>query len=194
MVTSADAQPESKAKILAAATKAFVAVGPAGARVDAIAAAAGVNKRMLYHYFGNKQALYQAVLQASAANSDVLSTERARLLAWEGLLETETPGSSELGPSLESDVEPLQEASGIQALDAQMFLLLQRALQVFPHVFGPEAERITGLAPDSEAFNAATERLADQVKRRLDPSKQVQASKTKVRLRPRSKPAQTLLS
>jgi TetR/AcrR family transcriptional regulator len=37
----------------------------AGARVNEIAAKAEVNKRMLYHYFGSKEGLYEAVLQAN---------------------------------------------------------------------------------------------------------------------------------
>jgi AcrR family transcriptional regulator len=37
--------------------------GFAGARVDAIARRAGINKRMLYHYFGDKEALFRAVLR-----------------------------------------------------------------------------------------------------------------------------------
>lgn len=53
--------------ILAAATLEFAEKGIAGARVDAIAERAGVNKRMLYHYFGDKGGLYLAVLEASYA-------------------------------------------------------------------------------------------------------------------------------
>lgn len=57
----------ARASILAAATAEFAALGIGGARVDAIAAQAGVNKRMLYHYFGNKDALYLAVLEEAYA-------------------------------------------------------------------------------------------------------------------------------
>jgi AcrR family transcriptional regulator len=60
--------PEStSAAILAAAVKEFTERGYEGARVDNIADRAGINKRMLYHYFGNKQALYVAVLESSYA-------------------------------------------------------------------------------------------------------------------------------
>jgi AcrR family transcriptional regulator len=38
-----------------------------GARVDEIAERAGVNKRMIYHYFGDKDGLYLAVLEAAYA-------------------------------------------------------------------------------------------------------------------------------
>lgn len=48
--------------ILVAAREEFVEYGFEGARVDRIAARAGSNKRMLYHYIGNKEALYARVL------------------------------------------------------------------------------------------------------------------------------------
>jgi AcrR family transcriptional regulator len=57
----------ARASILAAATAEFAALGFGGARVDAIAAQAGINKRMLYHYFGNKDDLYLAVLEEAYA-------------------------------------------------------------------------------------------------------------------------------
>jgi AcrR family transcriptional regulator len=57
----------TQASILAAATLEFAEKGFGGARVDAIAARAGANKRMLYHYFGDKEALYLAVLEEAYA-------------------------------------------------------------------------------------------------------------------------------
>jgi len=56
-----DAQ-RTKAAILAAGRIEFAERGFEGARVDAIAERAGANKRLLYHYFGNKEDLYRAVL------------------------------------------------------------------------------------------------------------------------------------
>ena len=57
------AHPEqSRAAILAAAVREFAREGVAGARTDAIARSAGVNKALLYYYFGDKEGLYQAVL------------------------------------------------------------------------------------------------------------------------------------
>lgn len=55
----------TQALILDAATAEFSTHGLEGARVDAIAARAGVNKRMLYHYFGDKDALFLAVMEAA---------------------------------------------------------------------------------------------------------------------------------
>ncbi len=57
----------TRAAILRAATAEITAKGLTGARVDAIAVRAGVNKRMLYHYFGDKQGLYLAVLEHTYA-------------------------------------------------------------------------------------------------------------------------------
>src|SRR5208283_2417981 len=56
-------QPEaSRDSILKAALAEFAQQGLAGARVDAIAASAGVNKALLYYYFHDKESLYGAVL------------------------------------------------------------------------------------------------------------------------------------
>lgn len=57
----------SRAEILAAATAEFAAHGLGGARVDEIARSAEVNKALLYHYFGGKQDLFVAVLEAAYA-------------------------------------------------------------------------------------------------------------------------------
>lgn len=53
----------SRIKILDAARIEFVSHGLNGARVDRIAAQSGVNKNLIYHYFGSKGALYLAVLE-----------------------------------------------------------------------------------------------------------------------------------
>lgn len=53
---------QSRAAILQAAVREFSREGVAGARIDAIARAAGVNKALLYYYFKDKDALYEAVL------------------------------------------------------------------------------------------------------------------------------------
>lgn len=55
----------TKKRILDAAKKEFAKNGLGGARVDEIAERAKANKRMIYHYFGNKEALFQTVLEAA---------------------------------------------------------------------------------------------------------------------------------
>ncbi len=56
-------QAAARERIIDAAVAEFAAQGFAGARVDAIAERAGINKRMLYAYLGNKKALWLAALE-----------------------------------------------------------------------------------------------------------------------------------
>jgi AcrR family transcriptional regulator len=56
-----DAQA-TRSRILRAAVDEFAAHGLAGARIDRIAAAAQANKRSIYDYYGNKDALFGASL------------------------------------------------------------------------------------------------------------------------------------
>jgi TetR/AcrR family transcriptional regulator len=83
---------ESRAAILQAAVREFSREGVAGARTDAIARAAGVNKALLYYYFKDKETLYSAVLDQvfegltqsiqKALSSDL--PPREKLLAYVG--------------------------------------------------------------------------------------------------------------
>src|SRR2546421_7174191 len=61
----------TRERILNAGFREFAAKGFAGARVDAIARSASINKRMLYHYFGNKKALFREVLRRKLAQRKV---------------------------------------------------------------------------------------------------------------------------
>jgi AcrR family transcriptional regulator len=54
--------------ILAVATVEFADKGYSGARVDEIAARTRTSKRMIYYYFGDKQGLFIAVLEAAYAS------------------------------------------------------------------------------------------------------------------------------
>jgi AcrR family transcriptional regulator len=53
----------TRADILEVATREFAEKGFAGARIDLIAEAMRTSKRMIYYYFGSKEALYIAVLE-----------------------------------------------------------------------------------------------------------------------------------
>jgi len=64
----------TKREILEVATREFAERGYAGARVDEIAAQTRTTKRMIYYYFGGKEQLYVAVLEA--AYSRIRSAER----------------------------------------------------------------------------------------------------------------------
>ncbi len=61
--SSARRNPErSRRRLLQAAIRLFSVRGYHGVSVDQIVAAARINKRMVYHYFGSKEAIYQAAL------------------------------------------------------------------------------------------------------------------------------------
>src|SRR5437660_11322587 len=83
---------ESRAAILDAAVREFSREGIAGARTDAIARAARVNKALLYYYFKDKDTLYSAVLDQvfgglTESIQVALSTDlppREKLLAYVG--------------------------------------------------------------------------------------------------------------
>lgn len=55
--------PPARERLLAAALREFGDKGFAGARVDKITREANANKQLLYHYFGNKEALFKTVLE-----------------------------------------------------------------------------------------------------------------------------------
>jgi TetR/AcrR family transcriptional regulator len=83
---------QSRAAILQAAVHEFAQHGIAGARTDAIARAAKVNKALLYYYFKDKDALYGAVLDQAfggliAYVGEVFSRDlppREKILAYAG--------------------------------------------------------------------------------------------------------------
>ncbi|MCY4461646.1 MAG: TetR/AcrR family transcriptional regulator [Albidovulum sp.] len=55
----------TRARILSAAKSEFAEHGLHGARVDEIARRSQANKRMIYHYFGNKEELFRTVIEAA---------------------------------------------------------------------------------------------------------------------------------
>jgi TetR/AcrR family transcriptional regulator len=83
---------QSRAAILEAAVREFSREGVAGARTDAIARSAKVNKALLYYYFKDKEALYGAVLDhvfggLTSAVMEVLRRDlppRDKILAYAG--------------------------------------------------------------------------------------------------------------
>ena len=58
---------QTRVRILGAALREFAEKGFAGARVDRIARRARINKRMLYHYFGDKEGLFREILRRKIA-------------------------------------------------------------------------------------------------------------------------------
>ena len=76
---------QTRIKLVATATQLLLTKGREGLRVDEVAATACVNKRMIYHYFENKEGLHQAVLQSQVEllvdSADVLSPNAKAFLA-----------------------------------------------------------------------------------------------------------------
>lgn len=56
---------DSRALILAAAREEFGRRGFAGARISRIASRAGVNKQLIFYYFGSKTGVFRAVVEAA---------------------------------------------------------------------------------------------------------------------------------
>jgi TetR/AcrR family transcriptional regulator len=86
--SSVDRSDHTRKRILRAALHEFSAHGLAGARTDAIAESAKVNKALLYYYFKNKESLYTAafeevlrsVMQSTIAVFELKCTAGERLL------------------------------------------------------------------------------------------------------------------
>lgn len=64
----------TRARILGAAMEEFAAKGLPDARIEDVAIRAGANRRMIYYYFGSKEGLYLAALEA--VYSELLDEER----------------------------------------------------------------------------------------------------------------------
>ena len=63
---------QTRDRILAAALQEFSTRGLSGARVDTIARRARINKRILYHYFGNKRNLYHEIVRLKLTEKEKL--------------------------------------------------------------------------------------------------------------------------
>jgi TetR/AcrR family transcriptional regulator len=168
----AERNPErTRARILSAALKEFAAKGFAGARVDAIARRADINKRMLYHYFGDKEGLFRAVLRRKIAErqawAENLSGDPAESLSfwfeatckdadWVRLLEWEALQGNE-GKVIDEKQRRAAVAGGLKRLrqrqargqisdeyDPRHVILAMRSLTMFPVAFPQLTKLIVG--------------------------------------------------
>jgi len=80
---------ETRAKLLAAGRKAFGTVGYAAASMDDFTAGAGLTRGALYHHFGDKKGLFQAVvIQIDGEMTERLKAVSARApTRWQGLVD-----------------------------------------------------------------------------------------------------------
>jgi len=147
----------TRERILAAALKEFSAKGLAGARVDQIARRARINKRMLYHYFGNKNDLFKAIMRrkleqrvtwATAAPDDPGETlthwfslacedmDWVRLMEWEALAVGDGP--------------ILSEAERKRAFDQVQMIFAENLPVIYfvaPRLYMGVSTRVGGLSP-----------------------------------------------
>jgi AcrR family transcriptional regulator len=196
MVTSSRDPVRTRERILRAARREFVAKGFAGARVDAIARAARVNKRMLYHYYGDKEGLYRATLyEGMATNLDLVASAPAepadllpflfaraakrvdgiRLLQWEAL------GAGDRKPIAEDErrkawvegterIRDAQRTGRLHAdLDPEYLVLALMALTIFPLAFPQLVRIVTGTRPADAEFLQRQARLLRRLGHHLQP-------------------------
>ena len=167
-------------RILSAALKEFSAKGYAGARVDAIARRAKANKRMLYHYFGKKDAVFREVVRRTIGRRvDVIRStpddpveslpywqeimcrdlDWVRLTQWEALSAGERPvvAERERRAAFAHGLEKIRHGQRLgylsRALDPAQLLLSMIALTTFPVAFPQITRLVTGSVPSDLGFH-----------------------------------------
>ena len=158
----------TRGRILSAALKEFAAKGFAGARVDAIARRAAINKRMLYHYFEDKEGLFKAVLRrkiserqawAESLSGDPAETlpfwfemackdvDWVRMLEWEALQDADKKLIDERarGAAVARGLKRIRKRQARGQVSAEFdprhVLLTMRSLTMFPAAF-PQLTRL----------------------------------------------------
>jgi AcrR family transcriptional regulator len=200
MVTNKRNPDRTRRAILDAAAAEFGAAGPAGARIDAIAAAAGVNKRMLYHYFANKEGLFAAVLDdrlggdpvgasaPSLVDRQAIASGRAdqvRLLMWEALtgeMRRVDPLRAAPWRARVAGLEAAQHAGRHSWLDPAQLELTYAAIVLFPLAFPQLTQLITGMSPADATFVAARSAFLAAFESRLARQTETEPSKPRYRL------------
>ena len=174
---------KTKALLLDAATAEFSQFGLAGARIDRIAASAGVNKERIYQYFGKKDELFGIVLARELAavmdavtmtgtgieaitgyaeqcfDYQVQNPQLARLIFWEGLERSEPVAEAFRHARSEAKIARLREAlPGLSHDDARDLLLTVLALCDSWQVLGLTDRVYTGSSARTAARDAERKR------------------------------------
>lgn len=173
--------------------------GFSGARVDAIAARAGANKRMLYHYFVNKEGLFRAVLrykindrltriEAQLPKADSASrmplwfkqncqdADWVRLLAWESLQTAKDTVLDEkerrrLALRGAARIREKQRAGWLRDDVSATFLQLAKtSLAMFPMAIPQLARIITGRSPHDPRFQREYSKFLETISTGFRPS------------------------
>jgi AcrR family transcriptional regulator len=180
----------TRLRILDAALLEFSARGFAGARVSSIARRAKINKRMLYHYFGDKENLFREMLRHKIArrteqfhsySADLVAglpllfeqnhqdADWVRLLAWESL---QTRGGRVLDEAarqrrtrVTNALIRRQQAEGkiMAGIKPEHFHLGMVSLAIFPVAFQQLTRLITGKCASDPAFQRDYARFLKQI-------------------------------
>jgi TetR/AcrR family transcriptional regulator len=170
----------TREKIVAAASAEFARKGFAGARTDAIARRAGVNERMIFYCFENKEGIYREILRRKLgekmrllesgpeddfAGSLVKGFEMCagdvdllRMLQWEDLQggTGQWIASAEHHTILRTAAAQLRRLKARGALpddtDEQMLQLVAVALKTFPFLLPQLTRQISGFESDDPRF------------------------------------------
>ena len=190
----------TRSRILEAALKEFSKGGFAGARVDSIVRRAKVNKRMLYHYFTDKEGLFRAVLrhkirerkgriESQTASNDEISnvslwfqqncrdTDWVRLLAWESLQTTNDTVLDEaerrrIVRQAAAHIRKKQTAGILRKdLPADYLQLAKVSLSMFPLALPQIARLITNCSPYDVKFQREYTRFLETISAAFRPSK-----------------------
>ncbi|HVA81647.1 MAG TPA: helix-turn-helix domain-containing protein [Candidatus Binataceae bacterium] len=172
----------SRERILAAALAEFSQHGFAGARVDRIARRARINKRMLYCYFGDKDALYREIMcrrfALRAAQIERLPygdpegaaafwwrfgcADRVwmRLMGWEaldaraGATVCRAERSRAYAQAAAQFRRFIARGDLSRRIDPRHALLLNMALTGFPIAFPQLTRLVTGVGPENRRFQS----------------------------------------
>jgi AcrR family transcriptional regulator len=181
----------TKTALLEAALVEFADKGLAGARVDEIAARAGVNKQLISYYFGGKEGLHQAlsdkwrtqdeaIIDPSRPLEDVVDgflkavyqdPDRARFSIREAIDQDPSDTAFEPDASGVADIRERQKTGEIaNDLDPAFVLLVISSAVMSGAVFPVETKRTLGLDPGSpEYISHMSEQLRRLMRRLADP-------------------------
>jgi AcrR family transcriptional regulator len=168
--------------ILKAGLAEFAAKGLAGARTDAIARRAGMNKRMLFYCFGSKQGLYREVLKRKLEEKERVieslpddivdgllqmydagcaDVDWVRMLEWEALASGNRAaiGEEDRRKLFETALNRLRKADGqgavVRGADLSHLFISLLAVSFFPLAFPQMTRLVTGMAPTDPDFKAS---------------------------------------
>lgn len=171
----------TRQRILLAALEEFSTNGYSGARIDRITRNADVNVRMIYHFFGNKKGLLDAVLaqifqerqetlvKAPESMGELIESyfasytadqHRVRLLEWEALengsqgtnLNTFDDRQKAANQRMKALARLQQTGRAPAGIDTEMLFLFCVALTIYPMSFPQSVYVATGEDAYSESF------------------------------------------